>query len=56
MKLTGWSCTCFIKTKITLKEFIQTGASNHLHSVRGDFSAELIEWCNLYGIEYEFLG
>jgi L-fucose isomerase len=57
MKGTGWSWPhAFVQTRMDFDHFIEIGASNHLHSVLGDYVPELEELCSLYGIEYEVLG
>ena len=54
LKPTGWSWPhAFVKTPLDLEKFLEIGASNHLHLVRGDFTAELIELCRLFNIEYD---
>jgi L-fucose isomerase len=51
---TGWSWPhAFIKMRLDLQRFLQVGASNHLHLVKGDYVNELIELCQLFQIEYE---
>lgn len=51
---TGWSWPhAFIKVPLDFKKFLEIGASNHLHLVRGDCIPELIELCQLFHIKYE---
>ncbi len=51
---TGWSWPhAFIKMRLDLQRFLQVGASNHLHLVKGDYVSELKELCQLFQIEYE---
>lgn len=54
LKATGWSWPhAFVKTPLDLKKFLEIGASNHLHLVRGNYVSELKELCRLFNIEYE---
>lgn len=54
LKPTGWSWPhAFVKIPLDLNRFLEIGASNHLHLVRGDYVAELKELCQLFNIEYE---
>jgi len=42
----------FVKVNFDRDNFLQTFTSNHIHLVQGNYVPELIEFCNLSGIEY----
>lgn len=54
LKPTGWSWPhAFVKIPLDLIRFLEIGASNHLHLVRGNYIEELKELCRLFEIDYE---
>ncbi len=42
----------FARLKVPIGEFLSTYGSNHCHAVYGDYVKELINFCNISGIDY----
>lgn len=54
-QLKAWPLT-FIKVECDLKELIQEYPSQHVHLVEGDYTSDLVETCELLGIEPRIRG
>lgn len=53
LRKTTWSYPhVFLKTELDFEDFTATFSSNHAHAVEGEYTQELINFCQMLGIPY----
>ena len=46
----------FVRLQVSVEEFLSTYDSNHIHGVYGDYVEELVDFCEVAGIDYKIYG